>query len=274
MTYRTILAYADASPEAAARLKIAAALAARSGAILDGVFVSPSLIPFPPPGPDGPGYISPSTWEALLESHRTMVAQAEQRARRMFEDAVADEGPRAEWSAIEESLPLGFVAQARCSDLVVFPKSGMADPRLSAMDLARDSAAPLVLVPKSPVASTVGRKVLVAWNGSREAASALRGAWPILEAADHVHVLMVEPPPEAEAFLAKHLKRHGVSAQIHIDRMPDAQAGEIIRRQAEDLAADLVVQGLYGHSRLRELVLGGASRTMLSQESFVLLVSR
>lgn len=274
MTYRTILTYADGSPEAAARLKIAAALAARSGAILDGVFVTPPLFPVAPAAADGLGFIPPSTWDALLESHETVVAEAERRARRMFEDAVADEGPRAEWSAVEETTPLGFIAQARCSDLVVFPKSGMANPRLPAMDLAQESAAPLVLVPRSPAASAPGRKVLVAWNGSREAASALRGAWPILEAADDVHVLMVEPPPEAEAFLARHLKRHGVSAQIHIDSMADAQAGEIIRRTAEDLAADLVVLGLYGHSRLRELVLGGASRTMLSQESFVLLVAR
>ena len=61
---------------------------------------------------------------------------------------------------------------------------------------------------------------------------------------------------------------------MHTSRSPDAEAGEMIKGQAKSLGVDLVVMGLYGHSRLRELVLGGASRTMLSQESFPLLVSR
>jgi nucleotide-binding universal stress UspA family protein len=116
--------------------------------------------------------------------------------------------------------------------------------------------------------------VLVAWNGSREAASALRGAWPILETAERVDLLMVDPPPEAEAFIGKRLERHGVKARMHISRSPDARAGEMIKDHAESLGVDLVVMGLYGHSRLRELVLGGASRTMLIQETFPLLVSR
>jgi nucleotide-binding universal stress UspA family protein len=114
----------------------------------------------------------------------------------------------------------------------------------------------------------------VAWNGSREAAGALRGAWPILEAAERVEMLMVEPPPEAEAFMGERLERRGVKAKIVIDRSPDAEAGEVIRRHAENLDADLVVMGLYGHARLRELILGGASKTMLDQETFPLLVAR
>ncbi|MDB5447005.1 MAG: UspA domain protein, partial [Phenylobacterium sp.] len=194
MTYRSILAYADAAPEASVRLKIAAALAARTGATLDGLFVKPLLSPAPTPI-DGLGYIPPSTWEALAESHQAFVTEAEAAARTAFRSAVEAAGARAEWTAIEESAAWGFIGLARCSDLVVFPMSGMTAPRLTAMELARESAAPLVLVPEAPAAAHAGRKVLVAWNGSREAASALHGAWPILEAADRVELLMVEPRP-------------------------------------------------------------------------------
>jgi nucleotide-binding universal stress UspA family protein len=180
----------------------------------------------------------------------------------------------AEWVVLEERSPLGFVDMARCSDLVVFPNAGMKTPRLTAVDLARDAAAPLLLTPASPLSMEVGRKVLVAWNGSRQAANALHGAWPILEEAERVHVVMVDPPAHAEAFIGKYLKRHSVDAQIHIDRSAEANAGEVIRREAERRGVDLVVMGLYGHARLRELMLGGASGTMLEQESFPLLVSR
>jgi nucleotide-binding universal stress UspA family protein len=271
MTYRTILAYAHAAPEAAPGLEIAAALAARCGATLDGVFVK---APFIPPPMDGMGYVPPSTWESLLESYEAYVAEAEATARTTFQSAVSEAGAQAEWSTVEDGTAHGFIGLARCSDLVVFPKAGMSSPYLPPMDLAHDAAAPVVLVPKSPRSTQPGRKVLVAWNGSREAASALRGAWPILEAADQVDVVMVEPPPEAEAFIDRRLARHGVKARFHVVRNPDAGAGEIIRDHAEDLGVDLVVMGLYGHSRLRELVLGGASRVMLGQETFPLLVSR
>jgi len=273
MTYRTILALAQPGPEAAARLQIAAALAARTGAILDAVFVRPLFVPAPA-SMDFGGYIPPATLDAMIESHRAAVGEAEAAAQASFRAAVAAMRPRAEWFALEETSALGFVGLARRADLVVFPKSGTTAPRLGAMDLAHDAGAPLLLTPASPTSVDTGRRVLVAWNGSREAASALRAAWPVLEQAERVEVVMVDPPPEAEAFLGMHLQRHGIEAHIHIEHAADARAGEVIRTQAERLGADLVVMGLYGHSRLRELVLGGASRTMLGQEGLPLLVSR
>ncbi len=273
MTYRTILAHADAGPGATVRLEIAAHLAARHGATLDGVFVKPPFMPLPLPS-DGLGYIPPATWTALMESHRELVARSEATALTGFRAAVDAAKARAEWAAIEDATVWGFIGMARCSDLVVFPMSGMESPHLTAMELAHESAAPLVLVPKSPNSVEPGRKVLVAGNGSREAASALRGAWPVLEAAERVELLMVEPPPEAAAFIGKRLERHGVKARMHVYEQADVQAGEMIRGHAEELGVDLVVMGLYGHTRLRELILGGASRTMLHQETFTLLVSR
>jgi nucleotide-binding universal stress UspA family protein len=272
MTYRTILVYADASPEAAPRLRIAADLAARSEAVLDGVFVTPPITPLLPG--DVPGYVPPATWEALLESHRELVTSAAETTRKTFLQTAETAGARAEWTVLEDTVPQGFIGMARCSDLVVCPMAGMASPRLSAMDLAGESAAPLLLVPETPATKHVPGKVLLAWNGSREASSALRGAWPILEAADRVEVLMVEPPPEAAAFLDERLRRYGVKARMHVYESADAKAGEMIRGHAEEYRVDLVVMGLYGHSRLRELVLGGASRAMLHQDTFPLLVSR
>ena len=274
MTYRTILVYADAEPDATARTKIAAAIAAQSGAMLDGVFVKPLFLP-PPVGADETGFLPPATLQMLIDGHLESVNKAMQTAQGKFRSAVEETGARAEWTTLEDGTVLGFIGMARCSDLVVFPKSGMSNPALSPTELCREAGAPVVLVPKTPrLGGEPGRRILVAWNGSREAASALRGAWPILEAAERVEVLMVEPPPEAEAFMGERLDRRGVKAKIFIDRSPDAKAGEVIRRHAEDLDADLVVMGLYGHARLREIILGGASKTMLEQETFPLLVAR
>ncbi|MDB5433876.1 MAG: UspA domain protein [Phenylobacterium sp.] len=274
MTYRTILVYADAELDATARLKIAAALAALTGATLDGVFVKPLFLP-PPIGADEAGVLPPTTLQMMVEGHLESVNKAVQTTQSRFRSTVEETGARAEWTTLEDGTVHGFIGMARCSDLVVFPKSGMPNPALSPTELCREAGPPVVLVPKSPrLGGEPGRRVLVAWNGSREAASALRGAWPILEAADRVEVLMVEPPPEAEAFMGERLDRRGVKAKIVIDRSPDAKAGEVIRRHAEELHANLVVMGLYGHARLREIILGGASKTMMEQETFPLLVAR
>jgi nucleotide-binding universal stress UspA family protein len=273
MSYRTILAYADDASEAAPRLQIAANLAAKCGAILDGVFVKPRLTPLAPPISPA-GSIPPSTWEALVDSYNAVTEQAETAALASFRSAVEKCGPKSEWSIIEDEGPRGLIGMARCSDLVVVPKSGMIAPRLSAVELAGGSAAPLLLVPPSPASSAPWRKVLVAWNGSREAASALRGAWPILDSAESVEVLIVEPLPEPEPFIGEYLKRHGVHARVRVDSSLQADAGDVIRARAEESGADLVVMGLYSHSRLRELILGGVSKTMLRDEKLCLLVSR
>jgi nucleotide-binding universal stress UspA family protein len=273
MTYRTILVYADAEPEAPARLRIAASVAACTGATLDGVFVKPLFIP-PPVGMGEAGVLPPATLQLMLDSHLEFVNRAAETARTNFQSAAEDAGARAEWTVIEDGTVLGLVGMARCSDLTVFPKGGIANPVLSPAEFARDVGGAVILVPKTPGSDEPGRRVLVAWNGSREAASALRGAWPILEVAGRVEVLMVDPPPEAEAFLGERLKRRGVKAKIVIDRSADAKAGEVIHGHAETLDADLVVMGLYGHARLSEIILGGASKTMLGQDIFPLLVAR
>lgn len=273
MTYRTILVYAEAEPQATARLQIAASIAARTRATLDGVFVTPPVIP-PVAGIDAAGFVPPGTIQLILDGHLDSVRRAAQTARTRFESAAGEAGASAEWVMLGDGAVLGFVGMARAADLVVFPKSGMSHPPLPPTELAREARTPIVLVPKTPRSHDPWRRVLVAWNGSREAAAALHGAWPILEGAESVEVLMVDPPPEAEAFLSKRLARRGIEARIAIDRSLDAKAGELIRSHAENLAADLVVMGLYSHTRLREMILGGASKTMLDQEIFPLLVAR
>jgi nucleotide-binding universal stress UspA family protein len=271
MSYRSIAVLADAAGHAASRLRIAATLAAHSGAVLDGAFVKPRFMS--PLAVGGAEHVPPTTLQALADAHEGLVAREAETAKAAFDAALNAAGARGEWTMLEDDGDQTFVSLARCADLVVYPKDEPAELPLPPADLAAAAATPILLIPKTPHDTGPGRRVLVAWNASPEAASALRGAWPLLEAADVVEVLMVDPGPEVEAFIGKAMVRRGVKARIAVDRSSDAGAGELIRRHAEDLTADLVVMGLYGHSRLRELVLGGASASMLKQEIFPLLVA-
>jgi nucleotide-binding universal stress UspA family protein len=142
------------------------------------------------------------------------------------------------------------------------------------------SGRPILVVPYAGRFETVGRCVLIAWNVSREAARAVADAMPLLAAADVVTVLAVDPPPGPGgdgdlpgADIALHLGRHGVEAQIERTVSADVPIGEVLLSRAADLGADLLVMGAYGHSRTRELLLGGATRSILASMTIPVLMS-
>ena len=118
MTYRTILVYADAEPQATSRLQIAASIAARTGATLDGVFVTPPFIP-PVGGIDGAGFVPPDTIQLMLDGHLEFVRQAAQTARAKFESAVGTAGARGEWTMLGDEIVLGIVEQPGVASLAV-----------------------------------------------------------------------------------------------------------------------------------------------------------
>jgi nucleotide-binding universal stress UspA family protein len=117
----------------------------------------------------------------------------------------------------------------------------------------------------------------VAWNGSREAARAVADALPLLAAAERVSILMVRPEPDGMgappgADVTHHLGRHGVKVEpVRIDDAGDV--GALLLARCAAAGADVLVMGAYGHSRLRELVLGGATRTVLHETTLPVLLS-
>ena len=122
--------------------------------------------------------------------------------------------------------------------------------------------------------------MLLCWNASREAARAAADALPFLKAAQKVIVLVVNPTVSAEghgaepgADAAAWLARHGVKVIVQRDVAPDADVGGVILSRAADHDADLIVMGIYGHSRMREMVLGGASRTLLASMTVPVFMS-
>jgi len=126
----------------------------------------------------------------------------------------------------------------------------------------------------------IGKCVLVAWDASREAARAVADAMPLLAAADAVIVLAVDPQPGPDghgeipgADIALHLARHGVKAQIERTVSAGVPIGELLLSRAADLGADMLVMGAYGHSRVRELLLGGATRSILASMTIPVLMS-
>jgi nucleotide-binding universal stress UspA family protein len=147
-------------------------------------------------------------------------------------------------------------------------------------EVALAAGRPVLLVPYAGDFAALGRQVLVAWNGTREAARALYDAMFLLAGAEAVTVLEIDPPGDAAvdpelraASVAAALRRRGIAARARSTVSDGMPIADLILSTAADLGADLIVMGAWGHSRLREFVLGGASRGILEAMTVPVLMS-
>jgi nucleotide-binding universal stress UspA family protein len=171
--------------------------------------------------------------------------------------------------------------EARAADTFVAlrPNGAPREPEHLVEGVLFGSGRHLFLVPNRKPAKTPFEHIVVAWNGSRESARALAEALPYLHKATQVTVVVVdeEPPIELPAVLGtdavNHLKHHEINAVLHHVRMRDADVGATLIAEARRLKADLIVMGAYGHSRVREWLLGGATYALLHKAPIPLLVA-
>lgn len=260
---RSILVHVDPTARAETRLRLACKLAARhQGGHVTGLYGTiPILL-------DIPFALAASSLTSLAEFD----AQWRRDARARFEHATAGARNPVQWSELgDEALYRGFVSRAYCCDLLVLGQFDGGDPE--ALGVPTDFAAsmlvtsgkPGLVVPYAGECEDVGTNVVIAWKPSREAARALACAMPLLLDAHHIHIAGASDDAAAGLDAVEaYLRLHGVTAELHRSPAVDSDhAGEALLSLAADTGADLLVMGCYGHSRARELVLGGASRTVL-----------
>ena len=174
--------------------------------------------------------------------------------------------------------------RARYADLTVLGPDLLtgADLRNAALSGALfESAKPVLIVPEGRVPTLRPKRVLVAWGSRPEAVRAVREALDLLAAAEDVRVVLVDPQasdlgngPEPGADIATYLTRHGV--KVSVDRLPSSgqSVATVLKQHATDMDADLIVMGGYGHSRLRERIFGGVTRSMLDEPVLPMLMAR
>ncbi|MDQ0464371.1 nucleotide-binding universal stress UspA family protein [Caulobacter ginsengisoli] len=276
MTFKDILVPMTDAPEAAARAAVAADLAHRFGGTVSGVFLEARLFGDPMVA-ESLTYLSPDDIDRLLAEHDQALGKAAGKARAALEAAAAQAGAPCEWQTINGDSDMALIARARRADLTVLAAITpvcLAIRRIPVQAVGMACGGPVLLVPEGG-APNLGRRVMVAWNGSRESARALRDAWPLIEAADTVHVLQVAGP-DAEVDdegLGRIFQRHGRKVDLIVDRALSASATEILTRRIRDFDIDLLVMGLFGHSRVREVVLGGVSQDIIDAPPVATLLS-
>lgn len=277
MTYKTILVHCDASRGVGARLAVAADIAQRFDARLVGLHAREpfEVVSFADSGMSlGP----------LMEAYEAGCEAAEKAAAAAYGKATKGRNFPAEWRVTEAFSEDALAVGSRYADLVVIGQADQDDPSGGRDDLpehvALATGRPVLVVPKIGALSSIGKTVMLCWNASRESARAAADALPFLRAAEKVIVLVIDPEvspsghgQEPGADVAAWLARHGVKVVVQRDVAADTKVGETILSRAADHGVDLIVMGIYGHSRLREFVLGGASRTLLSSMTAPVLMS-
>jgi len=272
MSYKTIVVHMDTSASANARLSLALGLARRFGAHLEGLFARFE--------PDPREFHVMGGTADYYDTHRTLRMEQRGAIERLFRAEASRAQVDGAWVVTNGDPVSAIMERCRTADLAILGQANPDDPESWIADRFPESillgtGGPVLLVPYAGRFESFGERVLVAWNGSRESARAVHDALPFIARAAHVIIVTDEQSHASCDALAAMLARHG-TASIEIARLDShaAQAaGDALLNHAADGACDLLVMGAYGHARFQELVLGGATRTLLSAMTLPVLMS-
>jgi nucleotide-binding universal stress UspA family protein len=275
MAVKDILVHLDASARCDTWLALAASLAAKHAAHLTGL----AVIDLPPPDVF---YGFPSAFmdvqraedviDRLRDARLGEIAGVETK----FRDRLRIDGLAGEWRVVEGDTAEVLALHGRYADLTIVGQRDPAEADLTRGDLSismlMGTGRPLLVVPFAGTFPTIGENVLIGWNATAEAARAVNEAIPLMQSAKKVTVLSINPRrgingdgdvPAAD--MALHLARHNIRAEAAHTVATDIPEGDALHSYAADIGADLLVCGMYGHSRLRELAFGGVTRSLLTE---------
>lgn len=268
---KSVVLHIAADDEVDGRFQVALDLCRAFGAHLSCLYVTPysayaTLDPFG--GGIGMGAI-------LEDLHKS---EADLRAR--LESRLSHEDVPWDWSSVNGDPVSCLVAASALADLVILSQSSGSDKRLGRPlpivdDVAVHAGCAVLVVPKGVNQMLIGGDAVIGWNASPEAAHAIKAAVPFLKTASSVHIASVGetdaafPQTAANAYLS----RHGIASDIHQLPGTRGDAGDVLHEFAVGKQANCLIMGAYGRSRLRETLLGGVTRNLLSNAAVPLLLA-
>jgi len=287
----------DPTKASECRLKLAAGLAREHGAHLAAAYLLSGLGTIHDhvygPGAIGIGIIGPaacrvderggdsSNSDRMSDvSQRTLHAET---VERRFRGTSQLGGTASDWHLFDGGEAAELISLAMSADLVIVGQhrpEAPASAEFRPEEIVVACGRPLLVVPYAGTFSSVGRRVLIAWDGTREATRAMHDALPLITAAEAVTVVSVagrqsdlERGHLSLDRIVRHLERHGLAVRREEDVQARLPVCDLLLSRASDLDADLIVAGAYHHSRFREALLGGVSRELLDHMTVPVLMS-
>ena len=279
MEIRDILVLLDGGASSDVRLEAASRMAERFDASLTGLFVA--LLP------EIPSMVEIHIPEALKRRQIDEIRAHAKSVEGRFWDRVGSRRGSSAWQVEIGTFPdvvASVTGHARFADISIVSRSqegwrvGLYGSGV-AEEIVLSSGAPVLILPEESDIPELGKRILIGWNGSREAARAVHDSMAFLKDAEEVTLLTVESDPDQAGFgaeggdIARHLSHHGIDASVRQSLVSGREVGDVILSRAADTSADLIVMGAYGHSRIRELALGGATRRVMARAKIPVLMS-
>lgn len=275
MSYKTILVHLDNGKRVATRLDAGIRLARQFDAHLVGLYALTAVTL--------PSYVLAEGGPIIAMQQQKNALEQAARAESQFRATIDKAGMSgAEWRRSAADALDGCTLHARYADLVVIGQADFSDssdvepefPELFVLSAGR----PVLVVPYAGKFPTIGERILIGWNAGREATRAITDALPLLRLAKVVDVIAFNPDGDAHgevpgADVGLYLARHGVKVKVSHHRANDVDVGNQMLSRAADLGTDLIVMGAWGHSRVKELILGGVTRTLLETMTVPVLMS-
>jgi nucleotide-binding universal stress UspA family protein len=279
MSYKSILVSLNDPDRFKQLIEIACSVAQKSDAHVIGLFVIPTLQTYPVPG----AYVMPE----MIESHQTLFNKRAEQALAVFDEVTLRHGVRSEHRLVQGkafTVANAVIEHARQTDLVVIAQFNPDDQTGIELDfvdnVVMECGRPVLVVPHTCHVSSIGERIIVGWNATREAAHAVFDSLPLLVGAQSVRLIWVDAHKEGHRAsdlpgteLAASLARHGVQVLVEPLATGGLQVDDVLLNCAADHNADLIVVGAYGHSRFREFVLGGVTRGLLEHMTVPVLMS-
>lgn len=277
MTFKSILVHVDDSPRASTRFDAAARLAQSCNARLTGL-VSTGTERFLADA------VVADANDPAMATYLNTLRQRAKKGLDEFERVAATFGLKDVQPRQTDADPVASLAALGAySDLCIVGHYGQrlrpdGQRKQMAADVASTSGCPVLLLPDGVAPSVPFRRLLLGWNGSAEASRALHFAMPLLLGGADVSVAILGDAVEAgtdlspAAEIASAMRRHGIDATI-LQRRDVRDAGHALLELAAEHKSDLIVMGCYGHARVRELLLGGATKSVLMSDQIPVFMS-
>jgi nucleotide-binding universal stress UspA family protein len=269
MGFKEILVHVDSTVVSTNRVWLSLAIARRCGSRVIGLHVIQN--------PDVPPYLKPSEAERIACLYIESAREAATIAESQFLRDVKDAGVETKWRSANGEVARSLAEQGRFVDLIVVGQDdtenpSIIEPFLLPQNVVMASGRPVLVVPVGPGLPSFGQRILIAWDGSREAARAVHDSLPLLQQASEVTLLAIDPTRQGQigsgadpAAMARHLERHGISAKIMEKPSGDRSITEVLLASIAEIGADLLVMGAYGHLRLKEFLFGGVTYDLLQK---------
>jgi nucleotide-binding universal stress UspA family protein len=279
MSYKTVLVHLNDERRAARLAGYAAAFAQAHDAHLIGLFV----VPLPVVLNEWPDIAITEMIEAQRKAYREEATRIEA----VFRDKTSGLARPSEWRAVESQYATvadALVENVRMADIAIVAQADSKWHLTYTLDAPEpavmESGRPIIVVPNAGDVNPAPKRITIAWNGKREATRAAFDALPIAEKAGNASIVWIDPKTASArvgdipcAELAATFARHGIKTEARTAHAEDSNVASALAEEAARTGSDLLVMGAYGHSRLREFILGGATRNVMHQMTVPVLFS-